>query len=511
MKMTSVDSVALVNNITSEKMTKTGNSGQVGTSFSSIIDGISSTNLSNENPSDSITSTDNTASENAKKTINTAIKDKLEDCESKSEETAQVDKQDNAQNVTTEIKTDEKLDLKDSLEEVSEEIKNILLDILKISEEDLEAAMQVLGLEYLDCLDKTNLAELLMQISGKSDISVLITDETLYQQFNETLTLVDGVKQDILASLGITEDELMATLEQINLSEQAEVVTAQTKDLKVQDVSVKESSSIVEIVKESVSVNVVSKEQETSVKQEKDIANVVEEITSETTDKVKTVTTNTQDDGQQQAANKDTLATKQSDTIKQSATLSDNQQEYSLMQQKQESVVNNNIGEIVPINEKTSIDAESIVKQIQNQLQNQIKVSANIDTTAMEFQLNPEHLGKLTIHLASKEGIITAQITTQNLAIKEVLESQIIQLRENMTNQGLKVDAVEVTIESHEFERNLEEGNSNKNQEQFEQQGKNSRRQFNYNDLDSLEDLSAEEALVAQMMIGNGNSINYTA
>jgi flagellar hook-length control protein FliK len=129
----------------------------------------------------------------------------------------------------------------------------------------------------------------------------------------------------------------------------------------------------------------------------------------------------------------------------------------------------------------------------------------------MEFQLNPEHLGKLTIQIASKDGIVSAQITAQNLAVKEVIESQIVQLRDNMNNQGLKVDAVEVTVESHEFERNLDERNSNANQEQFEQQEKNSRRQFNYYDSDTLEDMSAEEALIAEMMIGNGNSINYTA
>jgi flagellar hook-length control protein FliK len=505
MKTNSVDAVSQFSSASADKTSKQGSLGQTVSNFSNIIDNISSTNqtvvtnLSSEKTNNTVAS---------KNTVNTAVKSKVENSDSTSEENSQVNEREN-QRVSSNITTcEEKLNSTNSLEEASTKIKNILLDVLGVSEEDLDSAMQVLGLEYLDCLDKNNLAQLLTQISGNSDISALITDETLYQQLNDAFTLVNGVKEDILADLGITEDELMAALDQVNNKKSSTIVentVAVVEENKTQDISAKEPSSIVDTAKEIVSNSILSKSEDSTVKQDKAETSVVEEISSGT-DKIKTVTTNSpQDNSEEHTDDKQELTTKLSDTAKVDDKTSVNYQEYTLGQEKLENVVND-LKE-APIDQKASVDVESIVKQIQNQ----IKVSVNVDTTKMEFQLNPEHLGKLTIQIASKDGIVSAQITAQNLAVKEVLESQIVQLRDNMNNQGLKVDAVEVTVESHEFERNLDERNSNANQEQFEQQEKNSRRQLNYYDSDTLEDMSAEEALIAEMMIGNGNSINYTA
>ena len=87
--------------------------------------------------------------------------------------------------------------------------------MLHISEDELEAAMQVLGITYLDCLDKVNLAELLTQVNGGNDTSVLITDESMYQQFNELSAVVDGLKRDLLSQLGLTE-EFNVMVEEMN-------------------------------------------------------------------------------------------------------------------------------------------------------------------------------------------------------------------------------------------------------------------------------------------------------
>jgi flagellar hook-length control protein FliK len=329
----------------------------------------------------------------------------------------------------------------------------------------------------------------------------------LYQQFNEVSTLLNDVKGDILAELGITEEELLTTLEQLNPKNLVDDTAIEVKANVSSTVPTKDPQVIEAAAKETVLTNVDTKD-ETSLKQDKTVTDVAKEITNVTTNKVNTDTSTTQDGSEQQlTGNKEEMITKKPDTLELSDTVENDFHQYVLGQGKQENVINNNLENVVPMNQKPTIDIESIVKQIQNQ----IKVTANMDTTKLEFQLNPEHLGKLTIQIASKEGTVTAQIAAQNLAVKEVIESQIVQLRENMNNQGLKVDAVEVTVESHEFERNLEEGNGSANQEQLAQHEKNGRRQLNYNDLTTLEDLTDEEALIAEMMIGNGNSINYTA
>ncbi|MFA9375360.1 MAG: flagellar hook-length control protein FliK [Lachnotalea sp.] len=529
MNATSVDTISLGSNQSVETSSRQASMVQGISSFSTIINSIATTSqssitsTSNQKATSTVDSKRSESTSNSHNTTNEAIKNKTDESDSNGEENSQVDEletQEVSSNITT---VEEKLNSKNSLEEASEKIKDILLDILGVSEEDLESAMQTLGLQYLDCLDKNNLAQILTQISGNSDISALITDGNLYQQFSDAVTLVDGVKDDILSELGISEDELMAVLDQfktesLNTSSE-DVVTrvnntdtadtdeavALVKDNILQDNTTKEPVVITEATKESVLENANVKKEDTTLKQDQVSTDVVEEVSSES-DKSKTLTSNMQDNAEQQTDDQAELTTKQSDTIEVEDKVVDEFQEYSLVQEKQENV-GNNLEEVVPVSEKTTVDVENILKQIQNQ----IKVSVNADTTTMEFQLNPEHLGKLTIQIASKEGIITAQIVAQSLTVKEVIEGQIIQLRDTMNNQGLKVQSVEVTVESHEFERNLEDGNSNANQGQFEQQQKNSRRQFNYNDLDSLEDMSVDEALIAEMMINGGNSINYSA
>jgi flagellar hook-length control protein FliK len=507
MKTVSVEAAALISNVSTGKLSKQNKSGQGISSFSNLIGNITLAsqkdlmNLSSEKDSEPVM---------AKRAVNTAAKSKLDSDDTVHDvNEANADKASktayDSQKVSSNNICEEKISEDESLEEASDKVKNILIDILNISEEELASAMQLLGLEYLDCLDKNNLAKLLTQLSGSSDISALITDEKLYQQFDEAFTLIGNVKEDLLAELGMTEDELTAVLEQMKtIQDTTETTNLAADESQMSMMSNEETSNITDAAKENASANIANPK-DTAIQQEKVITDTSEEVSDEPA-KAATVTSDTQDSTKQQTDSQEELDAKQPGTIKAESKTDGNYQELALGQVKPENALNN-LEEAVPINEKTLVDMESIVKQIESR----IKVSSNLDTTKMEFQLNPEHLGKLTIQVASKEGVITAQITAQNLAVKEVLESQIVQLKDNMNNQGLKVEAVEVTVESHEFERNLEEGNSNTNQEQFEQQQKNTRRQFGFNDLEALDDMPAEEALIAEMMIGNGNTVNYSA
>ena len=44
----------------------------------------------------------------------------------------------------------------------------------------------------------------------------------------------------------------------------------------------------------------------------------------------------------------------------------------------------------------------------------------------MEIQLNPENLGKINLTVVAKDGMITAQLTAQNEAVKNAIENQIV-------------------------------------------------------------------------------------
>jgi flagellar hook-length control protein FliK len=138
----------------------------------------------------------------------------------------------------------------------------------------------------------------------------------------------------------------------------------------------------------------------------------------------------------------------------------------------------------------------------------------------MEMVLNPEHLGKLFMEVTANDGQISAKIYTENEAVKNALENQLVVFKENMNQQGMKIDAVEVSVGTHEFERNLEERASDQERRDAEnlmQQDKNNQkngrmRNIDLNNLDNLQGLmSEEEQLVAQIMKDNGNTVNYMA
>ena len=74
-------------------------------------------------------------------------------------------------------------------------------------------------------------------------------------------------------------------------------------------------------------------------------------------------------------------------------------------------------------------------------------------------------------------------------------------------------DAVEVTVASHEFERNLEQGEKWQQEEGERQQEQIShRRNLDLSMVQEMAgELSEEEALAAQIMQDNGNSVDLTA
>ena len=82
-----------------------------------------------------------------------------------------------------------------------------------------------------------------------------------------------------------------------------------------------------------------------------------------------------------------------------------------------------------------------------------------------------------------------------------------------MNQAQTKVQSVEISVGTHEFERNLEDGQKGQQEGQPEQdQRARKMRNLNMNQLDDLQGLmTQEEELVVKMMREQGNSVNYTA
>ena len=73
--------------------------------------------------------------------------------------------------------------------------------------------------------------------------------------------------------------------------------------------------------------------------------------------------------------------------------------------------------------------------------------------TQMEMELHPASLGNVRVQVAAKDGVITANFTTENESVKAALETQVVTLKNQLEEQGIKVEAVEVTVSSNAFER----------------------------------------------------------
>ena len=66
-------------------------------------------------------------------------------------------------------------------------------------------------------------------------------------------------------------------------------------------------------------------------------------------------------------------------------------------------------------------------------------------TTEMVIQLKPEHLGELTLRVSvTSNGAVNASFHSDNAQVRAIIENSLVQLKQELANQGLKVDNVQV-------------------------------------------------------------------
>lgn len=145
--------------------------------------------------------------------------------------------------------------------------------------------------------------------------------------------------------------------------------------------------------------------------------------------------------------------------------------------------------------------------RILNQVLDGIKVMTSENMSSMEMQLNPESLGKLSIQVISKNGVVTAQIAAQSEAVKEAVESQIAVLRQNMEEHGVKIEDVEVTVASRGFEQDMNNGNGNGHENHQEHRHADSSHSTLNADIKAVKEEVAEEIIKEQ----KGSTVSYSA
>ncbi|MCR4643190.1 MAG: flagellar hook-length control protein FliK [Lachnospiraceae bacterium] len=184
-------------------------------------------------------------------------------------------------------------------------------------------------------------------------------------------------------------------------------------------------------------------------------------------------------------------------------------------------MVQNNGGEVqAPVDDALRSELQSLrytssPEQILEQVTEQIRAQRSEDMSSLEMVLHPASLGSVAVRLVSQDGHVSALFTTQNEAVRDALAGQLAILKENMEQAGVKVEAVEVTVGSHAFEQNLEQGNDGQSDAEAQEQARLRRatHRIDLGDYAEGEEIVVDEAdaVTVQMMQADGNRMDYRA
>lgn len=406
------------------------------------------------------------------------------------------------------------------LEEAGQEVIDTLCEEYGVDEETIQNLLDDMGLSALDLLNPQNLVSFIVQLTGVASGEELLLDES----FLSVMDAVNHLAEDLMNELNVDRNGLQALIAEMDFvtadEDGFEQIVESAMDTIIPDATEEtnattdklpttEKNSPVETVPVTEdgtkAENVATEVQETDSAEE--VAEIVEKQPEEKKESELEVKVEKQDasteikdswnefrdsmSGQQRGENFNA-----NETIVQTQTTANVSQIFDGLTTPQFS---------------SYLSADTV--QIMEQIVQQMRVTISNEVTTMEMQMNPENLGKVYVNISSEEGVVNAQFHATNEVVKEALEAQISTLRESLNQAGVKVDAIEVTIASHEFERNLEQNHQNP-EEQMHAQEENTKKRRNLN-LDSLDELTGmmteEEALVAQIMKDNGNSVDFTA
>lgn len=194
---------------------------------------------------------------------------------------------------------------------------------------------------------------------------------------------------------------------------------------------------------------------------------------------------------------------------KQSTPEQESGRQTSLFDQMMEQVALSKAEHVESVQEKVAITQQ--MREVFEQVVEQIKVTVTEDTSEMTMQLNPENLGKVNLSIVAKEGHITAQFVTETEVARQALESQIQQLRDTLGEQGLKVDKVEVSVSDFSFAQQNNANAEEQKEQQRSEHAKQVHRNLNLSSLEDITDMTEEEELAVKIMRSNGNQIDFTA
>jgi flagellar hook-length control protein FliK len=352
-------------------------------------------------------------------------------------------------------------------------LKDTVKNSLGISEEELNKAMESLGLNAFDLLNVDNLKLLALQVNGKDDITEVLTNENLANTLNDLIQAVDDLKEE--QNLTMSAKELNEIIQ--NSQTATESHDNQSLNEVTFDSTADKSAQPVQNPKESDNSTVKKDDREPDIRLE---VYKTKEDSSKGYDLKASV-----------SQEKDS---KQADIQTESP--------IELFIQNLATKGNEN-----SLNFNEQIAYTRQMQDITNQIVEQIKVTIKPDQTSMELQLNPESLGKINLSVVAKDGAMTAHFTTENELVKEAIENQIQVLKDNLNNQGIKVDTIEVTVSDFSFDQSNQASGGRGE----EHRGSSRNRNFVEEDTEAYVNSNIDEGLAYASLYQSDSQIDYTA
>lgn len=340
-------------------------------------------------------------------------------------------------------------------------VEDIVKDVLKLDDDQMDAILAAMGITVLQLLDPQILQQFVLTAEGAGDITDMLTSEMMLADYQMILQqfaqMPEGVSEILAQMEPVSEDDvnLQGILQELTAvkPEQAPVV------------------SDGEVLQKAVNT------QEPAILGQ-----------TPSSDSSKTMS------GESNASSTESFVQTSQPQTDASVEAVPFAQQFDLQGAREV--------------QDTPMPNQSV--QIIEQIVRQIRVSVTDTTSTMEMQLNPERLGKVLLTISAKEGMMTANFTVQTEEARLALESQMYQLRDTLEQKEIKVEAVSISVSDFSFAQGGGDDADSKNLEQGD--GKSRRFQFEDSEEEAQEASDKEaERVRKSVMRDHGGSVDFTA
>ncbi len=367
-------------------------------------------------------------------------------------------------------KTDNKDVVSDKIDDAGSRIYDEIKKDFDVTDEQLKEAMETLGLTMADLLIPANITQLVVEVTGSQDAIAIVTDENLSANLMDVLGTLDNELAALSSELDMPVEAVKEFIENadsgaaVAVTEDETVTMAKNTDDVSQEVS--DTAAVDNADSEDVSMSDV----------------IARKLVADN------------DDSQGKAGADDGRSSntygRGNDSIKgENAAVPAGSNIVNDIQNSFEAAFDN---------ADYRVNAADVVDQIVES----IKLNSTSELKSMEIQLNPQNLGKVNLLVSVREGVVTAQISAENEQVRKALESQVITLKENIESQGIKIDAVEITVQTNAFDSNQQFDG------QKQEQAKKTSRRIRLDGFDYSDDEEEEEPVVNY---NENSSVEYTA